>query len=128
MIAKNVFIKNSDDEFCTLFTTCLPSFTTDGSEEKLDSSSTSFEIFLATSLPSAIAIEQSASLSARVSLTPSPVMATTLPLFFKALIMVYFCSGVTRPKTVNWSAICSTSLSEKFSRETYLSLCSTPTR
>ena len=85
-------------------------------------------MFLATSLPSAIAIEQSASLSARVSLTPSPVIATTLPLFLSAFTMVYFCSGVTLPNTVNWSAICSTSLVLRFSSERYLSLFSTPTR
>ena len=127
-MAKSVFIRKIEEEFCTLLMTCLPSFTTFGSDEKLDFKSTSFEIDLATSLPSAIAIEQSASFKARVSLTPSPVIATTLPLFFSAFIIVYFCSGVTLPKTVNLSAICSTSLVDKPSKETYLSLFSTPTR
>ena len=126
-IANRVFIKKTDDEFCTLFITCLPSLTTFGRDEKFDFKSTSFEMFLATSLPSAMAIEQSASFKAKVSLTPSPVIATTFPLFFKALIIVYFCSGVTLPKTVNLSAICSTSFVESPSSETYLSLFSTPT-
>ena len=85
-------------------------------------------MFLATSLPSAMAMEQFASLSASVSLTPSPVIATTFPCVLSVLTMVCFCSGVTRPKTVNLLAICATSCKLMFSREIYLSLSFTPTR
>ena len=57
-------------------------------------------MFLAASLPCAIAIEQSASLRAMTSLTPSPVIAVMCPLRFSAAIMFFFCIGVTRPNTV----------------------------
>ena len=110
-----------------MFITCLPSLTTAGREENFESIKTSLDIFLATSLPSAIAIEQSASFNARVSLTPSPVIATTWPFDLRVFISVYFCSGETLPKTVNFSANCSTSFRLLFSRDIYLSKFSTPT-
>ena len=53
-----------------------PWFTISGMAAKLESISTTLAMFLAASLPSAITTLQSASLSARTSLTPSPVMAT----------------------------------------------------
>ena len=58
----------------------LPSATTFGIDAKLEFSNTSCDTFLAASLPEAIATLQSASLSARTSLTPSPVIATVCPL------------------------------------------------
>ena len=54
----------------------------------------------AASLPEAIATEQSASFMARMSLTPSPVIATVWPAFCMACTSFCFCAGVTRPKTV----------------------------
>ena len=54
----------------------------------------------AASLPEAIATEQSASFMARMSLTPSPVIATVWPAFCIACTSFCFCAGVTRPKTV----------------------------
>ena len=56
-----------------------PSATTEGIAAKFDSSRTMCETWLAASEPEAIATEQSASLSARTSFTPSPVMATVWP-------------------------------------------------
>ena len=47
---------------------------------------------------------QSASFMARISFTPSPVMATVCPLFWSEWIKSCFCLGVTRPKTVYWPA------------------------
>ena len=55
---------------------------------------------LAASEPSPIAMEQSASFMAKISLTPSPVMATVLPCFLKALMRLFFWVGVTRAKMV----------------------------
>ena len=66
-----------------LLTTLLPSSTTSGIHEKSDSRSTSWDACAAASLPDAMAMLQSASLSARTSLTPSPVMATVCPAFFR---------------------------------------------
>ena len=62
-----------------LFTTLLPSITTDGIQAKLESNKTSCDACAAASLPDAIAILQSASFSARTSFTPSPVIATVFP-------------------------------------------------
>ena len=107
--------------------TCLPSATTLGRDENFEFMRTRFEMLRATSLPSAIAIEQSASFKARVSLTPSPVIATTLPFCLSVFMIACFCSGETRPKTVNLSAISQTSSMLIFSSETYLSASSTPT-
>ena len=57
-------------------------------------------MFLAASLPCAMAMEQSASFSTMTSLTPSPVMAVIWPLRFSASIICFFCTGDTRPNTV----------------------------
>ena len=70
-------------------------------EAKLSSSSTISAASRATSVPLApIAMPTSAALSAGVSLTPSPVMATTSPRRLSAATIFIFCSGVVREKTV----------------------------
>ena len=76
---KMVLTRNSTAVRVILLMTRRPSMTTLGREEKLESSSTSWEICRAASLPEAMAILQSASLRASTSLTPSPVMATVCP-------------------------------------------------
>ena len=81
-------------------TTLRPSITTDGIHAKSDSRSTTWEACTAASLPDAIATLQSASFKARMSFTPSPVMATVLPCFFKACTNSLFWAGVTLPNTV----------------------------
>ena len=100
MRAENiVLIKNIDADIVILLITRRPSSTIWGIASKLLSSKTRFAAFLAASLPDAIAIEQSASLKARTSLTPSPVIATVWPCCFKATTIAFFCCGVTLPKT-----------------------------
>jgi len=47
-----------------------------------------------------MAIEHSAFFIARMSLTPSPVMATFLPVACNASTSCFFCSGFTRPKNL----------------------------
>ena len=74
-----VLSRNREAVRVMLLTTRLPSMTTAGREEKLESINTSCETCRAASLPAAMAIEQSASLSASTSLTPSPTMATVCP-------------------------------------------------
>ncbi len=59
---------------------------------------------LAAGVPEPIAIPRSASLRASVSLTPSPVMATTSLRRWRACNSVRFASGVTRPNTAVASA------------------------
>ena len=77
---ENIFLtRNKDADVWILLTTLLPSRTTSGIFEKSESKSTICAALLAASLPDAIATLQSAHLSARTSLTPSPVIATTLP-------------------------------------------------
>ena len=68
----------------------LPSATILGIEEKLESSKISWDTFLAASLPLAIAILQSEVFKAKTSLTPSPVIATVLPLLCNASIINFF--------------------------------------
>ena len=98
---ENIFLtRKSDADVCILFTTLLPSRTTSGIFEKSESRRTICAALLAASLPDAIATLQSAHLSARTSLTPSPVIATTLPACLKACIICFFCSGITLPNTV----------------------------
>ena len=80
----------------------LPRWT--ASSPKSESSKTTCAIFLVASFPDSIAILQSAVLRARISLTPSPVMATLCPFACKPSTRLFFCSGVTRPKTVYWLA------------------------
>ena len=83
-----------------LLTTRRPSATTSGIREKSESIRTSCAALEAASLPEAIAMEMSASRSARMSFTPSPVMPTVFPCFWSPLTNIRFCSGVTRPNTV----------------------------
>ena len=92
--------RNRLDERSILFTTRLPSMTTCGILEKSDSNKTTCAAWAVASLPDAIAILQSASFMAKISLTPSPVIATVLPSFCSTLTNIFFCSGVTRPNTV----------------------------
>lgn len=75
-----------------------PSSIIEGTESKSEFRRTSFEARRAASLPSPIASETSASFMAKISLTPSPVMATVFPCFLKALMSSFFWSGLTRVK------------------------------
>ena len=88
-----------------------PSATMRGMDAKLESNSTRELTFFAASDPDAIATEQSASLSASTSLTPSPVIATVCPAALSALTRVSFWSGRTRPNTVYFVAASRTSSS-----------------
>ena len=108
--------------------TLRPSNTTFGILEKLLSISTMWLTFFAASLPEATLTAQSASFMARISFTPSPVIATVLPSDFIVLTKIAFCSGVTRPNTVYLLATEATSLSFSPSSEIYLSALETPTR
>ena len=98
-----VLMSSKDADLSTLLIVLLPSATTSGREAKLESSNTNWLTFLAASEPLAIAMEQSAHFKAKTSLTPSPVIATVCPWLCKALISIFFCSGVTRPKTSYFS-------------------------
>ena len=82
-----------------LFITRLPSATTLGIELKSLFISTRWLTFLAASLPEATEMAQSASFRARISFTPSPVIATVLPADFIERTNIAFCSGETRPAT-----------------------------
>ena len=61
-----------------------------GTPAKSLSKRTSLADLLAASEPSPMAMEQSASFMARISLTPSPVMATVLPCFLRARMRDFF--------------------------------------
>ena len=98
-----VLTRKRDAALSMLLMTLLPSATTLGSDAKSLSKSTSCATLRLASEPDAIAIEQSASLSAMTSLTPSPVMPTVLPWSLSAVTNSFFCLGVTRPKTVYFS-------------------------
>ena len=74
-----------------------------------------------------MAIEQSASFKAKISFTPSPVMATVFPVDLRALTKMAFCSGVTLPKTVYLFAAAITCFSFKPSRLIKFSVPTTPT-
>ena len=100
MKEKMFFTRKSEAERSILLMTRRPSATTEGIAAKFDSSSTMCETWQAASEPEAIATEQSASLRARTSFTPSPVMATVWPAALSARTKRRFWSGVTRPKTV----------------------------
>ena len=100
MKEKMFFTRNSVAERSMLLMTRRPSATTLGMEAKLESSSTMWLTWLAASLPEAMAMEQSASLSASTSFTPSPVIATVCPRALSARTKRRFWSGVTRPNTV----------------------------
>ena len=110
-----------------LLMTRRPSNTTFGIEEKLLSIKTIWLTFFAASLPEATLTAQSASFMARMSLTPSPVMATVLPADLMDFTRIAFCSGVTRPNTVYLFATEETSVSLSPSSEMYFSASGTPT-
>ena len=97
---KMFLTKNRLAERCILFTTRRPSATTLGICAKSESISTTLAACETASLPEAIAIPQSARFIARISLTPSPVIATVCPISCIALTSFCFCRGVTLPKTV----------------------------
>ena len=73
---KMFFTRNRLADRWILFTTRLPSHTTSGIWAKSESSRTTWAAWAAASLPEAMATLQSASFMARISLTPSPVIAT----------------------------------------------------
>ena len=125
-VAKTVLIKKIETALCKLLITLRPSLTTSGRAENDESSETRCDTFLAASDPEAIAIEQSATRSAKISLTPSPVIATVCPSSFKLAIITSFCSGVTRPKITYSLVMCLTSSKDIPSREMYLSAPSMP--
>ena len=78
----------------------LPCFTASTIVTKLSSFKIMSAAFLATSVPlRPIAIPISDFLSAGASFTPSPVIATTAPVFWKALTILTLCSGVTLANT-----------------------------
>ncbi len=83
----------------------------------MQSSSTRLATCRAASLPEAMAMEQSASFSAGMSLTPSPVMATVCPASFSARTISRFSWGVTRPKT-EWRVAASRMASSSGSADT----------
>ena len=75
-----------------------PSSIIEGTASKSEFKRTSLLARRAASLPSPMARETSASFIAKISLTPSPVIATVLPCFLKALMRSFFSAGVTRVK------------------------------
>ena len=125
-IENRFFTRNSEAERWILLTTRLPSNTTDGILAKSESKRTICAALDAASLPDAIAILQSASFNASTSLTPSPVMATTLPAFLSAKRSFFFCSGDTLPNTVYTGAAFSSSSSESCETSIYLSASTIP--
>ena len=119
MNEKTFFTKNNEPERSKLFTTRRPSSTICGIREKSESSSTNCATCEAAWEPEAIATEQSASFKAKISFTPSPVIATVCPAFCKIFTILRFSSGFTRPKTVFSNTIFSKSHpSDKFERST----------
>ncbi|MCY1547111.1 hypothetical protein D9M68_831450 [compost metagenome] len=73
---------------------------------KLSSANTMSDASLAASVPfMPMATPTSARLSAGASLTPSPVMATTWPLFCNAWTRRSLCSGLARANTSTSMAI-----------------------
>ena len=78
-----------------------PSRTVVTMDPKSSSSSTMLAASRATSVPRPpIATPISAAFSEGASFTPSPVIATTAPVDFRALTMRSFCSGMMRAKMV----------------------------
>ena len=96
---KSVLVRKSAAERWRLLMARRPSATTAGMLAKSLSTSTSSATLRAASEPAAMATEQSASLSASTSFTPSPVMATVCPRRWRACTSSRFCCGVTRPNT-----------------------------
>ena len=78
-----------------------------GTAEKSDFKRTSLADLLAASEPSPMAMEQSASFMANISLTPSPVIATVLPCFLRARTRDFFWAGLTRVKILCFLTSCS---------------------
>ena len=98
---ENIFLYvNNEADFVILLIFFLPSYTISLIFPKSESSNTTCAVSLAASAPEPIAIEQSDSFIAKISFTPSPVIATFNPNSFKALIISFFCSGFTLPKIV----------------------------
>ena len=97
--AHTVLVTNRRATRSMLAMTRRPSATTPGNVAKRLSSSTSSATDFAADVPEPMAIPRSASLSASVSLTPSPVIATTSPWLWAALTSLRLTSGVTRPNT-----------------------------
>ena len=77
------------------FIALRPSRTASFMDEKFEFINIRCEISLAAELPDAIDTEQSASFKAKMSFIPSPIIATLLPLDFKAVMISLFFSGVT---------------------------------
>ncbi len=69
-----------------------------GTASKPESKRTNLAARRAASEPSPIASETSASFMAKISFTPSPVMATVFPCFLRAMMRSFFSAGVTRVK------------------------------
>ena len=80
-----------------------PSATTPGRVAKRSSSSTNSATDRAAGVPDPMAMPRSASFSASVSFTPSPVIATTAPAAWAARTSERLTCGVTRPKTATSS-------------------------
>ena len=97
--AQTVFVTKRRATRSMLAMTRRPSATTPGSVANRLSSRTSSATDLAAGVPAPIAMPRSASFRASVSLTPSPVMATTSPRLWAALTSDRLTSGVTRPNT-----------------------------
>ena len=70
----------------------------DGTDSKPEFKRTSLAERRAASEPSPMAMLQSASFMAKISLTPSPVIAMVLPCFLRAEMRCFFSIGVTRVK------------------------------
>ncbi len=103
-IEYTVLDRNSVATRSMLAMTRRPSATTCGSVAKSLSSSTIRATARAAGLPLPIATPTSASLRARTSFTPSPVIATVCPRAVSARTSARFCSGATRPSTTARSA------------------------
>ncbi len=102
--AQAFLVTNSRATRSMLAITRRPSATTLGRVENRLSSSTSSDTDFAAGVPAPMAMPRSASFRARVSFTPSPVMATTSPWPCSACSSARLASGVTRPKTALSSA------------------------
>ena len=99
----------------------LPSSTAFTIDAKLSSVSTISEASLATSVPVIpIATPISEFFKAGASFTPSPVIATTWPLFFKAFKILTLCSGLTLAHITILSTILSSSSSLNLSNSSPL--------
>jgi len=93
-----VLVRNRLETRSMFAITRRPCATTSGRVAKRLSRRTSRATALVAPAADPIAMPRSASLSARASFTPSPVIATVCPSRWRALTMDRFCSGVTRPK------------------------------